>query len=186
MRFAYIVDIMTFSYTYINNLIKGNNGLVRVLILLDKAITYVTVLLYILLLGYTFFVVKDGYTLFYRSLIIPAVSFILVSGFRKFFNAPRPYELYEFKPALPKDTRGKSFPSRHVFSIFMVAMAWLQLSVALGLILLLLGVALAIVRVLGGVHFIHDVIAGAAIALIVGGICFFVLGRGIGILTLSF
>ncbi len=179
-------NIMTFSYKDINNSVKEKNGLVRALTLLDKAITYITVFLYVFLLGYTFFIVKDGYTIFYRSLLVPAASFILVSAFRKVFNAPRPYEVYGFKPALSKDTRGKSFPSRHVFSIIMVAMAWLQVSTALGLLLLVLGIVLAAVRVLGGVHFIGDVIAGAAIALIVGDICFFILGKGMGLLVWPF
>ena len=51
-------------------------------------------------------------------LAIPGISFVAVSIFRKCYNAKRPYEIYDFKPLIPKDTIGKSFPSRHVFSIF--------------------------------------------------------------------
>ena len=53
-------------------------------------------------------------------LAIPGISFVAVSIFRKCYNAKRPYEIYDFKPLIPKDTIGKSFPSRHVFSIFVI------------------------------------------------------------------
>ena len=52
--------------------------------------------------------------------VVPAVSFLLVSAFRKHYNAKRPYELYGFVPLIKKETKGKSFPSRHVFSIFVI------------------------------------------------------------------
>ena len=96
--------------------------------------------------------------------------FVLVSVFRYFFNAPRPYEIYDFTPIYNKKTVGKSFPSRHVFSAFIISLMILHFNVIAGVVFLALSVILAFVRVLAGVHFIKDVVAGALIS-----ICSFIL-----------
>ncbi len=178
---------MKISYLELSNSIKNNNGLVLVLKALDKAITYITVLFYLGLLVYAGFQIPvSGATLLYRSIVIPGISFAFVSYYRKRTSSPRPYEVYGFQPALDKDTVGKSFPSRHVFSIFMVGITFFQVSIPLGVFILVLGVALAIIRVVGGVHFIKDVVAGALIAIIIGVICFWVFCGIFGLLMLPF
>ena len=65
---------------------------------------------------------------------------------------------------IPKDTKGNSFPSRHVFSIYIIAMAAWYVWMPLGVILCVAGVFLAAARVIGRVHFMKDVVAGALIA----------------------
>ena len=178
---------MRFSYSKISEQIKNNNGLVTALNVLDKAITYITVILFVSYLVYGIFLIpEDGGTLFYRSILIPGVSFIVVSIFRKVLSAPRPYEVYGFVPAIKKDTKGKSFPSRHVFSIFMVAMTYLQTSVWLAILISLMGIGLAIIRVVGGVHFIKDVVAGALMAIIISIICYGILCGVFGLVMLPF
>jgi len=160
------------DYKTISERIKNNSGLVTALNVLDKAITYITVVAYIGLLGYAAFQLPQGnYLLLYRSILVPGVSFALVSYFRKTLSAPRPYEVYDFVPALKKDTKGRSFPSRHVFSIFMVAYSFIPVFPPLTIILSVLGLALDTIRVIGGVHFIKDVVAGSAIATIITTIC---------------
>lgn len=108
-------------------------------------------------------------------LIITGVPFIAVSVMRRMINAPRPYELLEFYERKPKDKAGCSFPSRHVFSVFVIATVITPANVALGAGLFVLGIALGAMRVLLGVHFIRDVIAGALIG---------VLSGAVGLLTL--
>ncbi|HIS53208.1 MAG TPA: phosphatase PAP2 family protein [Candidatus Onthomonas avicola] len=105
------------------------------------------------------------------ALLVPAVSFLLVSVFRSRYNAPRPYEVLEIDPLIHKNTRGHSFPSRHVFSMFVIAMTFLWLWPPLGAIFLLLGALLAVCRVVGGVHFPRDVLAGAAMG-VAAGLCY--------------
>lgn len=100
-----------------------------------------------------------------RCIIVPAIAFAAVSIFRHAYNAPRPYEMLDIQPLIIKDTRGKSFPSRHTFSMFMIAITWLTWQPIVGGILLAAGALMAIVRVLGGVHFPRDVIAGALAAI---------------------
>lgn len=105
-----------------------------------------------------------------RCLVIPAVGFAICTVMRSFVNAPRPYERLGAAPLIPKDTRGKSFPSRHAFCMFTIAYSWLVWQPAAGIILFAMACLLAAIRVLGGVHFPRDVVAGAILASIVCGV----------------
>ena len=95
--------------------------------------------------------------------IILGVPFLAVSALRRVINAPRPYELYGFYAEPPKKKRGCSFPSRHAYSVFAIGTAACLASPVLGAVLLIFGVLLCTARVLLGIHFIRDVLAGAVI-----------------------
>ena len=112
---------------------------------------------------------------FLRSLLVPAISFVLVTIFRKFINAKRPYEKFGIPPVLEKDTKGKSFPSRHVFSVFIIAVTIFYSHPGAGILLGLMGVVMAVIRVLGGVHEPRDVIAGAFFGITCGVLGYYVL-----------
>lgn len=107
-------------------------------------------------------------SLFWRVLLAPSIGFVLETALRAGINAPRPYEALDIKPLIHKGTKGKSFPSRHAYSVFAIATCWLFYEPILGVALLLAGCVLAWIRVLGGVHFPRDVIAGAALGIAVG------------------
>ncbi len=80
------------SYKEISERIKNNNGLVTVLNVLDKAITYITVLLYLGFLVYSCMQIpEDKGILLYRSLIVTGVSFIIVRLYRKLLRSTRRY-----------------------------------------------------------------------------------------------
>lgn len=138
----------------------------RLLSAADKVITMFTFLSYPCLLAYLL-AAGRGLDLFH-SIFIPAVSFVAVSLFRKLFSAPRPYEILDIQPLILKETRGKSFPSRHVFSIFMVGMTFFYMNRQAGISICALGVLLAYLRVIGGVHFPKDVAAGALLGILCG------------------
>lgn len=110
-------------------------------------------------------------------LLSAAVPFLAVSAVRFLINAPRPYELYDFYEKKPKEKHGKSFPSRHVYSAFVIATLAFVYSIPLGVSLALIGVSLAAARVLLGIHFIRDVLCGALIGTVSGliGIFFLIL-----------
>lgn len=103
-----------------------------------------------------------------RAIIVPLDSFLVVSFVRYLINAKRPYEKFELPPVLEKDTKGKSFPSRHVFSVFVIAMAVFYTFPVAGIVLMVIGVLLGVIRVIGGVHEPKDVIAGAVVGILCG------------------
>ncbi len=108
-----------------------------------------------------------------RVILVCGVSFILVSLFRHFFNADRPYTIYEFKPVIKKEKKGESMPSRHVFSGFVIGMAFLYVYPRWSILIFICSALMGIGRVVAGVHFPKDVIAGAVIGIISGMIGFY-------------
>ena len=107
-----------------------------------------------------------------KPILVPAVSFVVLSIFRYLYNAPRPYEVFDTPSLIRKDTRGKSFPSRHVFSAFVIAVTVFYTCHPLGIFLGICSLLLAVSRVLGGVHFTKDVLAGAVSGILCGMLLF--------------
>ena len=105
-----------------------------------------------------------------RVALAGGIPFVIVTVIRRAVNAPRPYELYSFYDVPPKNKRGQSFPSRHVFSSFTVAVLSVTVSPILTAVLALVGLLLAMARVLLGMHFIRDAVCGALIG-ILSGVC---------------
>lgn len=112
---------------------------------------------------------------FLRVLLAPAAAFVLVTLFRKLCNAQRPYEVWDAPPLIPRDKKGNSFPSRHTFSIYIIAVAAGYVWLPLGIILAVAGVFLASARVIARVHFVRDVIAGALLGVGLGILGFYIL-----------
>lgn len=96
-----------------------------------------------------------------KLIIITAAPFIAVSVIRRIINAPRPYEILGFYDEPPKKKRGRSFPSRHVFSSVSIGTVICFFEPWLGVIVISAGLAMGACRVLLGIHFIRDVVAGA-------------------------
>lgn len=144
-RFWY--KLLKFAYTYIPLLIFFSYPIVLVWQLIQTGITSRT---------------------FLKILIVPAVIFAFVTVFRKAVNFKRPYEKLDINPLIKKDKQGQSFPSRHSASIFIITMSFIYINVYLGIAAMILGIILCITRVLGGVHYIRDVMAGALFSIIVG------------------
>lgn len=126
-----------------------------------KILTVLTGLLYFVQIGWLIY--SKEYILAAGLVLVPAISFFIVTKFREKINAKRPYEIYGFKPLLNKDTEGKSYPSRHVFSIFVIGGSIWIINKVIGTIILIMGLFLAVIRVVMGVHFPKDVFAGAVI-----------------------
>ncbi len=96
-----------------------------------------------------------------RAVLTCGISFLAVSLFRHFYNAPRPYERDGVTPLIAKKTQGRFFPSRHVFSAFVIAVSVFFFYPFWGIALLCLGVLLAYLRTALKVHYVKDVVVGA-------------------------
>lgn len=154
------------QYTKIHDFFTRHSTAFSLLLMANRLLTACGFFLYPLLL-LILLLKKDLFTLG-CSIVIPALCFLAVTVFRKVVNRNRPYEKFPITSLIKKDKRGQSFPSRHVFSIFLIATLWFYFWKPVGIFLFIAGIFLAIVRVIGGVHFVSDVCAGALLGIIAG------------------
>lgn len=112
---------------------------------------------------------------FWRMTLVPMAVLLIGTFLRRTINAPRPYEVFGIPPLTHKETRGQSFPSRHVFSAGVIALGFGWLCPPWGWAFLGVAVGIALCRVLTGVHFPRDVAAGLALGMGLGWMGFFVL-----------
>ena len=149
----------------------------KTILILNSVLTKAVYALYPLLLVYlAVYHLTDKEPGFVPALLVPGISFVLVSIFRSWYDAPRPYEIPGAEPPLiKKDAPGKSFPSRHIFSIFVIAVTFFWVWPVPGILIGIAGILLAWSRVAGGVHFPRDVIAGALIGVFSGVIGYYLI-----------
>ena len=158
-------------YDHIAGKIENRPIFLRLLRTFNRFMTVVMPIVYLTLLATTYLQQGLGkQVLIY--VFIPASGFVILSFLRKKINAPRPYEEWDIKPLLDRDSPGQSMPSRHVFSATIISMACLHASLTMGMICLTLSAFLGLVRVLGGVHYPKDVVVGYICGLVWGVIFF--------------
>lgn len=158
------------TYEKITSFFKNRSQDVEIIKVINKVLTLSVYLVYPVFVAILIFYHDVRY---WKVLFIPGISFVLVSLFRKYVNAPRPYEVLDINPIIKKDTKGQSFPSRHVFSVFIIAMSFCYVSIPIGVALMIIGILLGVIRVVGGVHFPKDVIAGAVVGILFGVVGFY-------------
>ncbi len=137
---------------------------------LGKGVTYLFDLSFLAIIIYL--IAISEYKKLVIVLIASAIAFFLATVIRKKINAPRPYELFEITPVVPKSTLGKSCPSRHSACAFIIAFSWKYAFLPIGIIMLVIAIFIAFSRLLMGVHFPLDVIFGGIISGIVALACF--------------
>lgn len=105
-----------------------------------------------------------------KLLAATVIPFVGISLFRRLFNAPRPYELYDLCELFDSREmkRGRSFPSRHVASAFLIGSSVCFINPIIGVSAMILGIGLGACRVLLAKHFVRDVVAGGAMGGILG------------------
>lgn len=161
------------SYIKITDKIRKTKHGEKVIVFLNQFLTEIVYIAFFYLLFQL--ILAHRYEEFIRIVLVTGISFVLVSIIRHFIDAERPYTKYNFTPMVQKEKKGDSMPSRHVFSAFVIGMAYMYVSVFPGSVLLVVGTGMAIIRVIVGVHFPRDVIAGAVIGIIAGLIGFYVI-----------
>jgi len=106
---------------------------------------------------------------FIPMILIPLTGFIFCSILRRCINRKRPFAVTGEEPLIEKKNEGRSFPSRHAFSAFVIGLTILFLSISLnmtvgvivGIVILILGAMICHLRVLAKIHYPSDVIFGA-------------------------
>lgn len=151
-------------YTKITSIVHNERERKR-LDLWNHVCTYLFYVAYPALLIDRFFMQRE---IFAKLLFIPAISLLILSVVRAKLNFPRPYEAEDIVPLIPKNTNGKSMPSRHIFSATIIAMAYLYVMPWLGIILLIVAIVNGCIRVIGGVHYPKDVFVGFLCGVVCG------------------
>jgi membrane-associated phospholipid phosphatase len=147
------------TYLKMTQPFRENSGMAKSLHNCNRILTAVIFAGYPLLLLWLLWNRNDGLL---RTVVIPLDGFIAVSVLRRLIDRPRPYEKFGMAPVIPKDTKGRSFPSRHVFSAAVIAMTVMTVPQVwgIGVLFLVVAAVMAVIRVVSGVHYISDVIAG--------------------------
>lgn len=135
------------------------------LIAIEKAAEIAVIISYAALLVYLLYS-NIGFAL--RSAVTSIIALSLCTLLRFVVNARRPYQVYETLPAMNKDTKGQSFPSRHLTSVAVISVSMLYMSTVFGCIFFALMLIMGTLRVLLGVHFVRDITVGAATGLVIG------------------
>lgn len=156
------------NYKKISGFVTGSTIRLSIFKALYSYIPYLTAVIYFAVIIMSALTADGDYNFTGRIILVPLTGFLAVTVMRKFINAPRPYTLYNITPIIHKDKAYESFPSRHTFSITIIAMAIFYYSVPLGVVMLVFAVVLGITRVVAGVHFAKDVIAAWIIAVVWG------------------
>jgi membrane-associated phospholipid phosphatase len=147
-------------YIAIHDYISARPRLCRLVVTASKTLPLLVYAGYPLLLAYL--VIFDRSQLL-RAIVVPAAGFLLCTVIRAAINAPRPYEAMGIPALAPKDTQGKSFPSRHAACAAVIGVTALFTAPPLGVFLCLVALLTAASRVLAGVHYLRDVVCGLAL-----------------------
>ena len=149
--------------------IYSRPGLARALDVIGKAMTALVALSFACAVG--LLVYTGDYLGAVKLSVLAGVPFVIVSLMRELIDCNRPYEVIECEALSDMASgrkKGHSFPSRHVFSAFIIGTLWMILSPYVGAATLLFGAVIAISRVLLGIHFLRDVVVGAVIGVASG------------------
>ena len=110
-----------------------------------------------------------------KLMLVPMHVFLGVTLLRVIIDEQRPYEHFDTPSVFGKTTKGKSFPSRHTASAFIIAMAFMYVDFWWGMLAMLIALLIELSRIMAGAHYIHDVLAGMAISIVAGWIFMFLL-----------
>ena len=110
-----------------------------------------------------------------KLVLVPMHVFLGVTLLRVIIDEQRPYERFDTPSVFGKTTKGKSFPSRHTASAFIIAMAFMYVDFWWVMLAMLIALLIELSRIMAGAHYIHDVLAGMAISIVAGCIFMFLL-----------
>ena len=103
---------------------------------------------------------------------VPWLVFMAATVISKRLNFKRPFEELGFESVVPH-SKGRSCPSRHATSSWVITMAAAYISPVLGMISAFFAIVVCATRVITGVHYIRDVVCGILFGGGIGYLIFF-------------
>lgn len=112
-------------------------------------------------------------------LLAPASAYAITRLIRFFYERPRPFVDFDIESLIVHSANG-SLPSMHATSAFVIGMAVWHIHKKAGRVMLFLAVLTGLSRIMVGVHYPLDILAGALIAMVVSILVFrgYPLGEG--------
>lgn len=168
-----IISVNQDRYNEISTWIRNKKYRYGIFTILYKAVPLLVTVTYGIMIVYAALYLKLNQCI--RILVVPSVTFIIVTIFRKLIDEKRPYEVLDINPLVHKNKQGESFPSRHMVSVTIIAMAGLYINFILGIWLFALCMLVGILRPIAGVHYIKDILGAVCLAIVMGVIGFYML-----------
>lgn len=128
--------------------------------------THGVFMLYILVLGYLWFIEKS-YEETKHVIVAALVTTCVVLLLKEVFSIPRPYEQLSLEPLAGFSVRTDSLPSLHAALAFCLSATVILHQKKFGLILILIAILISYGRVAAYVHYPIDVMLGSAIGIVV-------------------
>ena len=142
-------------YVNLNRSICSDKTKRQLVMILNELVTYLIALIYFICL--IVLIIHHEFRQLFLAVLTPVAGFVIARFLRVILRHPR-----EKKTSF-------AFPSCHVASAFVIGTTLLALSFkAAGILVLILGVVLAVLRVMSGGHFIKDVVSGALLGSLCG------------------
>lgn len=160
----WVIKMNEQQYQKTLNWCRKNKKRERVLTLLCQYSPISVIIIYI---GTLLYLIFNKSYLLVETIVYPLAALIITTIIRKIINAPRPYDIYNINPLISHHS-GESFPSRHTACATIIAFACFNVNYVLGIICFLISIYVGMSRIIGGVHFIKDVLAGALISSLLG------------------
>lgn len=161
------------KYRKISDWFRNDERRLKAFVFIYKILPCLVVMAYGIIVLYEVFWGTVSDTI--RVLLVPAITFFLCTIFRRIINEQRPYESMNIHPLIQKKKKGQSFPSRHMVSAGVIAVAAMYINIVFGVIMIGIGIVIGIIRPIAGVHYVRDVIAGFAMGILCGIIGLFII-----------
>lgn len=146
-------------FQLINSLSGHNNYFDLLGIILANGLIFVIILL-------TLVAAFSKRKIFIRALASSAIAYVTGQIIGKIYFRSRPFVSHQVIQLISKSPAEKSFPSDHAAISFALAFSIYLLNKSLGRIAILLAALVCLGRIMVGVHYPLDVIAGAAIGVL--------------------
>ena len=154
---------------------RSRPRLLKTILIIEKICVLAMISIYTAFCGYALL----GYGIYWETILptvfLPGLCLFVVSVLQKLIARPRPYQATgaNIQPLMEKGRENNSFPSRHTASAFVIGTVLLAYFPWIGILCFAIGLYIAFVRFLSGMHYLSDVIAGILLGVGFGLIAFF-------------